>query len=209
MRRPSSLSLVDVILWALRIGIVVGVSIGVFATLSDGKLTGENWRNLLIFGISSGSVYALIALGYTLVYGVLLMINFAHGDIFMFGGMTAFFVADFLNDAGFLNSDAAFSANGNLEALPYWSLMAGLTHRWSDAFRSTVTYGYVNLDNSSGQAATFYHTSHYASANVVWQLRKRLSVGLEGLYGLMEARNGVDSGDHWRVQVGMVYSLFD
>ena len=104
MRRPSSLSLVDVILWALRIGIVVGVSIGVFATLSDGKLTGENWRNLLIFGISSGSVYALIALGYTLVYGVLLMINFAHGDIFMFGGMTAFFVADFLNDAGFLNT---------------------------------------------------------------------------------------------------------
>ena len=113
------------------------------------------------------------------------------------------------NDAGFLNSDAAFDATGDLEALPYWSLMAGLTHRWSDTLRSTATYGYVNLDNSSGQAATFYHTSHYASANVVWQLRKRLSVGLEALYGLMEARNGVDSGDHWRVQLGMVYSLFD
>ncbi len=105
MRRPSSLSLVDVILWALRIAIVVGVSIAMYATLSAGKLTGENWRNLLIFGISSGSVYALIALGYTLVYGVLLMINFAHGDIFMFGGMTAYFVADFLNDSGFLNAN--------------------------------------------------------------------------------------------------------
>jgi hypothetical protein len=113
------------------------------------------------------------------------------------------------NDAGFLNSDAAFDAGGGFEALPYWSVTAGLTHRWNDKWRSTLTYGYVNLDNASGQSATFYHTSHYASANVIWQLRKRLSVGLEALYGFMEARNGVDSGDHWRVQMGMVYSLFD
>ena len=54
-----------------------------------------------------------------------------------------------------VNSDAAFDANGNLEALPYWSAMIGLTHRWNDHFRSTVSYGYVNLDNASGQDATF------------------------------------------------------
>ena len=113
------------------------------------------------------------------------------------------------NDAGFLNSDAAFSNGGNLKALPYWSAMFGYTHRWNEIFRSTVTYGYVNLDNDSGQSATFYHTSHYASANFVWQLRKRLSVGIEGLWGTKEVQNGQDSGDVWRVQLGMVYSLFD
>jgi hypothetical protein len=113
------------------------------------------------------------------------------------------------NDAGFLPSDAAFNSSGSLEALPYWSGMLGFTHRWSDQFRSTVTYGYVHLENSSGQAATFYHTSHYASANLIWQLRKRLSIGLEGLYGIKEARDGTDSNDHWRIQIGMVYSLFD
>ncbi len=43
-----------------------------------------------------GSFYALIALGYTLVYGVLLLINFAHGDIFMVGAYIGFFVAHFL-----------------------------------------------------------------------------------------------------------------
>ncbi|MEJ5348347.1 MAG: branched-chain amino acid ABC transporter permease [Desulfosoma sp.] len=43
-----------------------------------------------------GSFYALIALGYTLVYGVLLLINFAHGDIFMVGAYIGFFVANFL-----------------------------------------------------------------------------------------------------------------
>jgi hypothetical protein len=113
------------------------------------------------------------------------------------------------NDTSFLNSDAAFKSNGDLEALPYWSATAGFTHRWSEQFRSTITYGYVNLDNASGQVPTFYHTSHYASANLVWQIRKRLSVGLEGLYGLKTAQNGVDSGDHWRVQLGLVYSIFD
>ena len=36
-------------------------------------------------GVALGSVYALIALGYTLVYGILFMINFAHGEVFMWG----------------------------------------------------------------------------------------------------------------------------
>ncbi|HEX7140198.1 MAG TPA: hypothetical protein VF219_20275, partial [Vicinamibacterales bacterium] len=40
-----------------------------------------------LIGITRGSIYALIALGYTLVYGILELINFAHGDVFMLGGM--------------------------------------------------------------------------------------------------------------------------
>jgi hypothetical protein len=113
------------------------------------------------------------------------------------------------NDTSFLNSDAAFSSTGSFESLRYWSGMAGYTHKWCDSFRSTLTYGYAQLDDASGQAATFYKFSHYASANLIWQMRKHLSVGLEGLYGFKEARNGADSGDHWRIQLGMVYSLFD
>ena len=44
----------------------------------------------LINGISLGSVYAIIALGYTMVYGIAKMLNFAHGDIIMVGGYVAF-----------------------------------------------------------------------------------------------------------------------
>ncbi len=51
----------------------------------------QNILNALQFG----SFYALIAVGYTLVYGVLLLINFAHGDIFMVGAYISFFVATF------------------------------------------------------------------------------------------------------------------
>lgn len=48
---------------------------------------------LLILGIALGSIYALIALGYTMVYGVLRLINFAHGDIIMVGAFIGYFTA--------------------------------------------------------------------------------------------------------------------
>ena len=49
--------------------------------------------NYLISGISLGSVYAIIALGYTMVYGIAKMLNFAHGDVIMIGAYTVFTVA--------------------------------------------------------------------------------------------------------------------
>ncbi len=105
MQRSRRLSLVNIILVALGAAIVAGVTLGTWATLSAGLLGPAQWRDLVVFGIVQGSVYALIALGYTLVYGVLLMINFAHGDVFMFGAMSAFFVADALAQAGFLDAN--------------------------------------------------------------------------------------------------------
>ena len=47
--------------------------------------------NYLVSGVSLGSVYAIIALGYTMVYGIAKMLNFAHGDVIMIGAYTAFF----------------------------------------------------------------------------------------------------------------------
>lgn len=49
-----------------------------------------NWIGILIGGLSLGGVYAMIALGYTMVYGIAKMLNFAHGDIIMVGGYTIF-----------------------------------------------------------------------------------------------------------------------
>ena len=112
------------------------------------------------------------------------------------------------NDTSFANSDAAFTASGKLETLSYFSAMGGFTHRWCPTWRSTVTYGYVDLGNKSGQSLTAYHKTQYASANVIWQLRKRLSVGAEGLWGDKTVRNGA-KGDAWRLQFGLVYSVFD
>src|SRR5687767_9736568 len=57
----------------------------------------------LINGLTIGSIYALIALGYTMVYGILRMINFAHGEIFMTGAFGAYFLATWLNGTGFID----------------------------------------------------------------------------------------------------------
>ena len=50
----------------------------------------------LINGISLGSIYALIALGYTMIYGIIKLINFAHGDIYMLGAYIGFFATTYL-----------------------------------------------------------------------------------------------------------------
>ncbi len=47
---------------------------------------------VLIIGLANGLIFALVALGYTLVYGIIELINFAHGDVFMLGSMLAFFL---------------------------------------------------------------------------------------------------------------------
>ncbi len=52
--------------------------------------------NYLINGISLGSVYAIIALGYTMVYGIAKMLNFAHGDVIMVGGYISFCATSYL-----------------------------------------------------------------------------------------------------------------
>ena len=48
--------------------------------------------SVLLSGISVGGQYALIAIGYTMVYGILRLINFAHGDVFMVSGLIAIYL---------------------------------------------------------------------------------------------------------------------
>ncbi len=87
---------VDAWLLFFKVGIIFVVIGGTIASLSDVRYTGEQWLDFLVFGLAQGGIYALIALGYTLVYGILFMINFAHGEVFMAGAFTAFFTADAL-----------------------------------------------------------------------------------------------------------------
>ena len=62
----------------------------------------------LVFGLALGTVYGLIALGYTMVYGILFMINFAHGEIFMIGAYLGWGVLTFLLNAQIAGLHAAW-----------------------------------------------------------------------------------------------------
>jgi branched-chain amino acid transport system permease protein len=63
----------------------------------------QEWIQLSIDGLTIGGVYAVIALGYTLVYGVLRMINFAHGELFMMGAFTGYYTLNSFEKHGNLN----------------------------------------------------------------------------------------------------------
>lgn len=60
----------------------------------------DYFLELFFGGLTRGSIYALIALGYTMVYGIIELINFAHGEIYMIGAFTAFIVASALSLCG-------------------------------------------------------------------------------------------------------------
>lgn len=104
---------IDLVLWFFRVGIIGIVVYGTFNKLFLGvgnAYTSGDWMDFLVSGLSQGSLYALIALGYTMVYGVLFMINFAHGEFFMAGAMTsAVLVAGPLERSGFIDSSPFLS----------------------------------------------------------------------------------------------------
>jgi branched-chain amino acid transport system permease protein len=68
----------------------------------------------LLNGIAAGSIYALIALGYTMVYGILKLINFAHGDVFMIGSFVGFYTGNFLSKN---NAEAPTLVNAGIAML--------------------------------------------------------------------------------------------
>ena len=128
----SRFTFVDVILWCLRIGVLVVVVGGTIGTLIKGRYEAAQWFDLVMFGLTIGSVYALIALGYTMVYGVLRLINFAHGDIMMTGAVSGYFVATEFDQSGFLDSSPILAMAGVLGiAMVTSTTIAVLTERFA------------------------------------------------------------------------------
>jgi len=103
--RIKKIDFLSVVLWIFRTGIIVAMLWGTIATLLNNPYSARAWTDTIVAGIAQGSLYALIAIGYTLVYGVLFMINFAHGEFFMSGIMTStIFVAMPLSESGYLDA---------------------------------------------------------------------------------------------------------
>ena len=102
-----------IILWVFRaviIGIVIYGMINKIFFGAGNHYDAKTWMDFLVSGLAQGSLYALIALGYTMVYGILFMINFAHGEFFMSGAMTAtVFIAANLANSGFLDEQPLIS----------------------------------------------------------------------------------------------------
>jgi len=102
------INLMDFLMWSIG-GLILTIIIwGSLATLASARYTSHHWFDFIVFGLAQGSIYALIAMGYTMVYGILRMINFAHSEVFMSGPYTAYFVAAFFASSGLLDRSPIF-----------------------------------------------------------------------------------------------------
>src|SRR5690349_24627137 len=77
----------------------------------------------LVNGLTLGSVYAIVALGYTMVYGIIQLINFAHGEVVMIGAMVAFTVINAITAAHTGLPPLAVVVIGTLVAIPVCMLV--------------------------------------------------------------------------------------
>src|SRR5947208_2092283 len=81
---PNRNTLVTALKWGVPLaGLAALLSIGINNNTCPSS--GAIWLRYTIFGLRSGAIYAMIALGYTMVYGVLQLLNFAHSEVFMIG----------------------------------------------------------------------------------------------------------------------------
>ena len=100
----EKLPLRRIVLLGLTVAIVIVIGGGAYKTLTGTPHYPLSfWVNLTIIGLALGSIYALIALGYSLVYGILRMINFAHGEVFMAGAFGSYFFATAYERSGYLD----------------------------------------------------------------------------------------------------------
>jgi branched-chain amino acid transport system permease protein len=124
--KKPQLSSNKIILWLVAIVVIAFVVWRLAGTLAAGKYGPEVWILQTVNGSVQGAMYALIALGYTMVYGILLMINFAHGEIFMIGAMAGYFTLTGLDESGMLASDPVLSLAITFAAGMLTPLIAGI-----------------------------------------------------------------------------------
>ncbi len=99
-------------MWLAGLGLVIGIALiwRISIVLQQEAYPLAFWAFQVINGLVLGGVYALVALGYTMVYGILFMINFAHGEVMMVGGFAGFFVMQWTLSRGWLDGPSGVSA---------------------------------------------------------------------------------------------------
>jgi hypothetical protein len=92
-------------------------------------------------------------------------------------------------------------------ALPMWSMVAFLDHNWNKRFSTAIGYSFMDIDNSSGQAANAYHRGHYGLGNLLFYPTENVMVGGELQWGRRENFLDGFKSDDFRVQFSFRYNF--
>jgi branched-chain amino acid transport system permease protein len=82
----------------IGVAVLIWMALRFYNVLTVDPYGADVWMRIAISGLIIGGMYALIAIGYTLVYGILFMINFAHGEVMMIGSFGGYFVFEILKN---------------------------------------------------------------------------------------------------------------
>ena len=103
MDKPTSTSTTGKVRFERHLRTIAGVIISLFllwrvynVNILQQNFGADTWVRFGLSGLILGGMYALIAIGYTLVYGIMFMINFAHGEVMMLGAFGGFFTFEAL-----------------------------------------------------------------------------------------------------------------
>lgn len=129
-------------------------------------------------------------------------------DTFVYQGVYGHGIERYLNDTSGLGIDAAVKStqDPHLEAVPVVAAYGSYQHFWVDRVRSSVMYGFVQVDNTNFQPGTVFHQSNYASANVIWNVVGSLHIGTEFLYGWVVKKDG-STGNVPRLMLSAKYNF--
>jgi hypothetical protein len=141
-------------------------------------------------------------------YGITLMTTIKVGqhDKLRFQGVMGTGVANYIQGASGLNYDAIYNGTNELEALQMRGSNISYQHFWKDHMHTSLTAGWLNVEDNSNLVASGYQSGYYGSANFFWDAIKNLTFGAEALVG---ERVNVDDekGSALRLQMNATYKF--
>jgi len=129
-------------------------------------------------------------------------------DTFVYQGAYGNGIERYLNDTSGLGIDAAVKStqDPHLKAVPVVAAYGSYQHFWVDRVRSSIMYGFVQVDNTNFQPGTVFHQSNYTAGNLIWNVYGSLHVGTEFLYGWVVKKDGT-TGNAPRLMVSAKYNF--
>ena len=127
-------------------------------------------------------------------------------DNFLFQAVYGQGITRYFNDTGGLNLDAGFTSGGDLRAQPAYGGHAALQHFWSEKWRSTVTYGFLQVNTTDLSPANTYKRTQYTDWNLMYSPGDRFTIGGGVVWGQRVDKNG-ESGEGFRINIVVQYDL--
>lgn len=141
-------------------------------------------------------------------YGLTIMAAIKTGekDKLKFQGVMGTGVAKYIEGASGLNYDAVYNGTNELEALQMSGSNISYQHFWKDHMHSSVTAGWLSVEDNSNLTATNYQSGYYGSANFFWDPVKNLTFGCEAVAGERVNVND-EKGSALRLQMSATYKF--